>query len=122
MSSFINSKRILIILILLNLSTYICAQSPFNYPYYLFSQNNKYFLISIPYEDQGTDTEGKTEVFKSKDSTLLYTINKYFFPDGIIIDDDGENLCYLNTDIHNITDYNKTLLTFYNKGDIKKEY
>jgi len=98
------------------------GQQGLSYPYYLKSENDKYFLKSIPHASQMYHVAGRTDVFNSTDSSILYSIDRYFDPKGIILSNDGYSIFYARYSIYNYDDFDEDILLFYKNGELLKKY
>jgi len=114
--------RKLFILFLLSIGIQGNCQEGFTYPYFLISENAKFYMKSIPHEAQLYQITGRTDVFRTSDSALLYSINRYFAPDGIVFGNDGTSVLYTRYNIRNDENFDETILLFYKNGKIERTY
>lgn len=114
-------KRLLLILLLTVSITGFC-QSGLSYPYYLTSQNDQFYLKSIPYASQMYNIPGRTDIFKSSDSSFVYSVPRYFDPNGIVLSNDGNAILYTRYLIYNKDDFDEEVILYYQKGEIQKSY
>lgn len=112
----------IILIILLAISTNVICQSGLSYPYYLTSQNDNFYLKSIPFGSQMYSIPGRTDIFKASDSTLVYSISRYFDPNGIVLSNDGHAILYARYSIHNYDDFDEEIILYYQNGFLKKTY
>lgn len=59
----------------------------------VYSQNERFYLKSIPYDDESPSLRGKTFVFAAGNATPLYTVDRGFDviqPNTLILSNDGE--------------------------------
>ena len=114
-------KNRLLLSILLSVIS-VCCYSTINFPYYLYSENGQFFLKSIPHNDQEFEIEGRTDIFRTSDSTLLYSIPRYFNPDELILSNDGMSILYAKHGIANYKGNDDSLVLFYQKGTLKHTF
>ncbi|MDD3773113.1 MAG: hypothetical protein PHC38_10730, partial [Weeksellaceae bacterium] len=114
-------NRILLI-ILLSISTNGICQSGLSYPYYLTSQNDNFYLKSIPFGSQMYSIPGRTDIFRTSDSTLVYSISRYFDPSGIVLSNDGNAILYARYSIYNYDDFDEEIILYYKNGVLQKTY
>lgn len=90
------------------------------YIYTVYSQNEDFFLQTIPYDDEKWTSIGKTIVFNS-DSTKCYEIPRHFgispHITEIFLSNDGKTIVY----VLNYEDQNKSIEVFKN-GMLFKQY
>ena len=66
----------------------------------VYSQNERFFLKSIPYDDEAPSLRGTTSVYERGKSTPLYTLDRGFDPpvgahdNSLILSNDGEVIFY----------------------------
>ena len=59
----------------------------------IYSQNERFYLKSIPYDDETPSLRGKTFVYAVGNATPLYTVERGFDviqPNSLILSNDGE--------------------------------
>lgn len=112
----------LLLIILLSISIKGVCQSGLSYPYYLTSQNEQFYLKSIPFGSQMYSVPGRTDIFKASDSSLVYSIPRYFDPSGIALSNDGNGILYIRYSIYNYDDFDEEVVLYYQKGKIQKSY
>ncbi len=95
----------IIIGLVLFIPTIVQGQMGFSYPYFLTSPNGQFYLKSIPYKSQLFETEGRTEMYASKDSSLIYSISRYFVPGELLISNDGKTMLHAKFDVYNDEDF-----------------
>ena len=68
----------------------------------VYSQNERYYLKSVPYDDASPSLKGETAVYESGKSTPLYTLDRGFDPasndeNTLLLSNDGEVIFYIIT-------------------------
>ena len=66
----------------------------------VYSQNARFYLRSIPYDNESPSLRGKTSVYKVGNSTPLYTLDRGFDvvePNTLFLSNDGEVIFSANT-------------------------
>jgi len=113
--------RLLTIILLFFLVQGTC-QIGASFPYFLTSPNDQYYLKSIPFASQLWQEEGRTDIFSSSDSSLIYSIPKYFAPQGTILSNDGAAVLIAKYSIYNDKEFKDRIVHFYHKGTLLKTY
>jgi hypothetical protein len=94
--------------------------------YKLYSENSKYYLQSIPFDDEEESIFGKTYVFKTGQSEPLYSINRHFnytgYPNKIHLSNDGLTIFYINDIFGNDNVEEQKAITVYRNGVLTKKY
>jgi len=98
------------------------SQPNFAKPYYMTSQNGKFYFKSIPYGYQPNNIEGRTDVFNSTDSTLIYSISRYLSYGGVVLSNDGKSILYSINMFYNYDTFDKKMLLFYTNGELAKTF
>jgi hypothetical protein len=114
------TTRLIIIFVLLSIKG-ICQQG-LSYPYYLTAQNDRFFLKSIPHGSQMYSVSGRTDIFVSSDSSLVYSIPRYFDPNGIVLSDDGNSILYVRYSIYNYDHFDEEVVLYYQDGKLQRTY
>jgi len=113
--------RLSILTILFFLSIY--ANSQLAYPYKVYSENEKYFIKSIPFSDQVYTEIGKTSVYKTIDSlNPIYTVKRYFQPDFLFLSNDGNSVCFILNWFSSEEQNSSDVIQFYHKGVLSEKY
>jgi hypothetical protein len=66
----------------------------------IYSQNERFYLRSIPFDDESPSLRGKTLVYESGSETPLYTLDRGFDiiqPNSLILSDDGQTIFLATT-------------------------
>ncbi len=68
----------------------------------VYSQNERYYLKSIPYDDASPSLKGEIAVYETGKSTPLYTLDRGFDPalndeNALVLSNDGEVIFYIIT-------------------------
>ena len=68
----------------------------------VYSQNERYYLKSIPYDDENPSLKGETAIYERGKSTPLYTLNRGFDPphndeNTLFLSNDGAVIFYVVT-------------------------
>lgn len=93
------------------------------YPYKVYSQNQNFFVKSVPFSDQVWTELGKTIIVSANDTLKpITTINRYFSPDYLFLSNDGQSLFYLDNWIDPSVNDASDILTHYYKGKIDQVY
>jgi len=111
----------LFLIILLSISIEGFCQSGLSYPYFLTSQNDQFYLKSIPYGSQMYSVPGRTDIFKASDSSLVYSISRYFDPSGIVMSNDGNAILYVRYSIYNYDNFDEEIVLYYQEGKLQKK-
>ncbi len=97
-------------------------------PYKLFTENEKFYLESIPFEHinviSGDLCSGITKVRETVNDSLLYIINRYFGLDNTFVSSDGKSIAYVNN-FWRRTDYDScstNILEIYREGKLQRGY
>lgn len=65
----------------------------------VYSQNDRFYLKSIPYDDESPSLKGETSVYEKGKATPLYTLNRGFDVDdniaSLFLSNDGETIFYV---------------------------
>ncbi|MCZ4408163.1 hypothetical protein O3Q51_05055 [Cryomorphaceae bacterium 1068] len=93
-----------------------------SFPYFLSSPNDRFYLKSIPFASQLWEDQGRTDIFNSSDSLLLYSIPKYFPPQGIVLGNDGAAILIVKYSIYNDDEFDERAVLYYDEGKIAKTY
>jgi hypothetical protein len=93
-----------------------------SFPYFLASPNDEFYLKSIPFASQLWEEQGRTDIFNSSDSLLLYSIPKYFPPQGIVLGNDGAAILIVKYSIYNDDEFDERAVLYYDEGKIAKTY
>ena len=93
-----------------------------SYPYFMTSHNGHFFLKSIPFESQMFNISGRTDIFKTSDSSIVYSIPRYFDPGGIVISNDGKSILYIRNSIYSYNGSDEEIILYYRDGELKKTY
>ncbi len=112
----------LILLLVIILPEIAIGQFGLSYPYYLTSPNKEYYLKSIPHASQMYHEHGRTDIYKTLDSSITYTIDRYFDPDGIILSNDGNTILYARYTIYNYDEFDEEIILIYKNGELKETY
>lgn len=89
----------------------------------VYSQNERYYLKSIPYDDASPSLKGETAVYESGKSTPLYTLDRGFDPasndeNTLFLSNDGEVIFYVITwGAHEKTDGMRSV-NVYKRGSL----
>ena len=93
--------------------------------YKIFSGNKKYFLRTIPNEDNEGTRNGTIIVYKA-DSTELYKIPGYFAivhnHQQLFLNNDGSTVTKIADGDLNFSNFQQKCITIYKKGKLFKEY
>jgi hypothetical protein len=93
------------------------------HPYKVYSENENFFVKSIPFSDQLWTELGKTVVVSASDSLKpIITINRYFSPDYLFLSNDGHSLFYLDNWIDPSVNDESGVLTHYRSGTTNRVY
>lgn len=93
------------------------------YPYKVYSENENFFVKSIPFSDQVWTELGKTTVVSVNDTLKpILTINRYFSPDYLFLSNDGQSLFYLDNWIDPSVNNESGILTYYHRGVSDRVY
>lgn len=93
------------------------------YPYKVYSENEKFFVKSVPFSDQVWTELGKTVIVPVNDTLKpIATINRYFSPDYLFLSNDGQSLFYLDNWIDPSVNYESGILTHYRNGTTSHVY
>ena len=94
-------RRALLILILLTFPAFTSGQAISSVVYVLtvYSQNGRFYLRSIPYDNELPSLRGKTYVYEQGNATPLYVFERGFDSveeesNNLILSDDGETIFY----------------------------
>jgi hypothetical protein len=93
----------------------------------IYSQNGRYYLKSIPYDNEFPSLRGKTSVYEAGRATPLYVFERGFDSVGddsnnLILSNDGETIFYaIPSDADEETEGLKSV-TIYKNGRIFKSY
>ena len=97
-------RPILLLLTILIASSLACGQAMSGSAEILtvYSQNERYYLKSIPYDDASPSLKGETAVYESGKTTPLYTLDRGFDPainqeNTLFLSNDGEVIFYIVT-------------------------
>jgi len=90
-------KQVLLIVVLLLTGVVIKAQmiSGAIDVVTIYSQNERFYLKSIPYDNESPSMRGKTFVYERGNETPLYTLDRGFDviqPNALILSNDGETM------------------------------
>ena len=119
--SYIMKRKILQFLLLIFTAT--PCFSEINHPYYLYSENGKFFLKCIPHNGQGYEIEGRTDIYRSSDTSFLYSIQRYFNPDHIVLSNDGQSILYVGfSTINNHDAFEGNMILFFKNGILEQVY
>jgi hypothetical protein len=92
------------------------------YPYKVYSENEQYFIKSIPFSDQVWTDIGRTSIHKSKDSiNALVSIDRYFSPGYLFMSNNGTSFINFDNWI-NPSDSDPEVLSYYDSGTLKQIY
>ena len=93
------------------------------YPYKVYSENENFFVKSIPFSDQVWTELWKTTVVSVNDTLKpILTINRYFSPDYLFLSNDGQSLFYLDNWIDPSVNNESGILTYYHRGVSDRVY
>lgn len=113
--------KILLLFILLSLS--LNSYSQLAHPYKVSSENEEFFIKSIPFSDQVWTDLGKTIVCKALDSSkVLYSIKRYFQPDWLFVSNDGKSVCFVLDWLSPSDGWNSNVIFFYKDGNLTHTY
>lgn len=92
-----------------------------------YSQNQKYYLKSVPYDDEFPTVRGKTFVYKSSNSTPLYAFDRGFDSveedsNNLILSNDGEVIFFAIPWAANEAQEGLKSITIYKHGKIIKSF
>src|SRR5262249_21420652 len=92
-----------------------------------YSQNEKYYLKSIPYDDESPSLRGKTYVYKNGSANPFYVFERGFDSisndsNNLILGNDGEIIFYAIPWGANERRPGLKSVTIYKKGEILKSY
>ena len=92
-----------------------------------YSQNQKYYLKSVPYDDEFPTLRGKTFVYSSSNSTPLYAFDRGFDSveedsNNLILSDDGEVIFFAIPWAANEAQEGLKSITIYKHGQIIKSF
>lgn len=94
--------------------------------YKLYSENEAYYLKSIPFDNEEESMYGKTYVFKVGQSEPLYTVNRHFnylgYPNKINLSNNGQTIFYLNDYYNDDNIDEQKVITVYTNGLLTKQY
>jgi hypothetical protein len=93
-----------------------------SFPYFLASPNDQFYLKSIPFASQLWEEQGRTDIFSTSDSSLIYSIPKYLPPKGIVLSNDGAVVLIAKYSIYNDDEFDERVIHFYHKGLLLKTY
>jgi len=68
------------------------------------------------------EEQGRTDIFNSSDSSLFYSIPKYFPPSGIVLGNEGVAILYARYSIYNHDEFDESIVLYYNEGELLKTY
>jgi hypothetical protein len=91
----------------------------------IYSQNEQFYLRSIPYDDEKPSLRGKTFVYAARNTTPMYTVERGFDviqPNALILSNDGE-IIFLATTWE--ADENKDgmkSISVYKKGQLIRSF
>lgn len=99
----------------------LCLQAQRVNIYKLYSENQQYYLQSIPYTDSYSSVLGKAYVYRSGQQEPLYSVNRHFpitrTSNLLQLSNDGQTIMYINStakgktgDTHPLTVYRQGLL------------
>lgn len=93
------------------------------YPYKVYSEDQNFFVKSIPFSDQVWTELGKTIIVSVNDTLRpLITIDRYFSPDYLFLSNDGQSLFYLDNWVDPSANNDSDILTHYHHGNINHVY
>ena len=121
-------KPLLFLLSLLSLTTIAVGKTYTSTVdiYKLYSQNGKYCMVSIPFDNEEQSIFGKTEVYKVGENEPFYTVNRHFnminHSNKINLSNDGQTIFYVN-DVYNYDKVDELkAITVYVQGELFKHY
>lgn len=97
------------------------SQTGLSYPSFLTIQHDKCYLTSVSFASQLYNILGRTTIFNASDSSLIYSIPRYFEPDGIVLSDDGNAILYTRYAIYNYDVFEEEIVLYY-QGENFRSY
>lgn len=91
----------------------------------VYSQNEQFYLKSVPFDNRLPSLRGKTSVYKVGNETPLYVFDRGFDSvnrNNLILSDNGEVIFYVSTWGENEAVEELKSLTFYRNGKFVKGY
>lgn len=94
----------------------------------LYSQNEKYYLISVPYDEWTPTLPGKTSVYRSGEEKPIYVVDRSFDVCGnvkrneLTLSDDGEIILYVNPFDADENNEASRSVTIYKNGTLVKSF
>jgi len=98
------------------------GQIGLTYPYFLNSSDGAYYLKSIPHASQMHYAVGRTEVYRTMDSSMVYQIEKYLAPDGVVLSNDGQSILYARSEMTLSSIDSTAVLELFRNGQVLRSY
>jgi hypothetical protein len=88
-----------------------------------YSQNDEFYLVSMPFDNELPSTRGKTSVYRNGVPDPIYVFNIGFDDGGnyLSLSNDGEAILYVNP-YNNSDDVSQDGVSIYKRGKISKKY
>ncbi|MDB5281413.1 MAG: hypothetical protein JWO06_488, partial [Bacteroidota bacterium] len=121
-------KRLLILIIISCTLANAFSQTTSSVVYILklYSPNKKYYLVTLPYDNEEESTYGETRVYQTSNDSALYTLNRDFnytyYPNKINLSNNGQTLTYVNDLYRDDKMEDLKTLLFYQHGALIKSY
>jgi len=98
------------------------GQIGLTYPYFLTSSDGAFYLKSIPHASQMHYEVGRTEVYRAVDSSIVYQIDKYLAPDGVVLSNDGQSILYTRSEMTLSSIDSTAVLELFRNGQLVRSY